>query len=658
MSPSEPFDTQLANDLARLEAFNKHHYRPNTYLHKWWARRCGTTFRLLLKHLAAMDGHRDYYEGGGLEGTIVLDPMMGGGTTLHEAIRMGANVIGFDLDPIPVVQAKASLSATDLSNLEEAYEALYDELDDSLAPVFTSLCPVCSKQSRMRYMLYGQRRRCGCDDVIMVDSLVLREEMNDLSISLCQTCHSVIPAGGKCKLSHTAAKPQLIVKGSKTCPKCNQTYEELTDLPYYKRYSPLTVISDCHEHGVLFGSVDDYDLGQLEQADRARSKINFDESLQIEIGPKSIGLHRKRIDSYDDLFSSRQLLYLQKAINLLQKVDYPAHRFLSLLVSTSLEFNSMLCGYKGARKRRAGAIRHSFSHHGYTFPYTALEANPVYPARTSGTLAKLFHDRIRKARAWSLNPRERVIGGRVGRFLTIEGEVDRGTEINDPGDLKAGKRRFLVRQLSATSLPLDDGIVDFVVTDPPYFDSVQYADLSAFFRVWLKQLSNTEGEPDIEWDYDLISDAVSSDIRSDNIGRAERYTRIMGQVFLECRRVLRPESGRLALTFHHWDPLAWASLTTALARARFELLELHVVHSENPISVHIANMRALTDDAILILASSQTERELTWAKPAKISYESSAEFCHDCATLLGWMLSSKQGEEDIGLDWQQMLRSR
>jgi hypothetical protein len=318
----------------------------------------------------------------------------------------------------------------------------------------------------------------------------------------------------------------------------------------------------------------------------------------------------------------------------------------------------MLCGYKGARKRRAGAIRHSFSHHGYSFPYTALEANPVYPARTSGTLTKLFHDRIRKARAWSLNPRERIIGGRVGGFRTIEGEIDRGTEINDPRDLHVGKRRFLVRQLSATSLPLDDGTVDFVVTDPPYFDSVQYADLSAFFRVWLKQLSSNEGEPDIEWDYDLLTDAVSSDLKSDNFSRAERFTRIMGQAFLECRRVLRPKSGRLALTFHHWNPLAWASLTTALARARFELLELHVVHSENPISVHVANMRALTDDAILILAASQTEREITWSKPAKISYESSAEFCHNCATLLGWMLCSKQGEDDIGLIWQQMLRSR
>ena len=33
------FDVELANTLAELESYNKHLYRPNTYLHKWWARR-------------------------------------------------------------------------------------------------------------------------------------------------------------------------------------------------------------------------------------------------------------------------------------------------------------------------------------------------------------------------------------------------------------------------------------------------------------------------------------------------------------------------------------------------------------------------------------------------------------------------------------------
>jgi len=43
----EFFPEELADELARQEAFNKHLFRPNTYLHKRWARRCGSTFRSL-----------------------------------------------------------------------------------------------------------------------------------------------------------------------------------------------------------------------------------------------------------------------------------------------------------------------------------------------------------------------------------------------------------------------------------------------------------------------------------------------------------------------------------------------------------------------------------------------------------------------------------
>ncbi len=658
MPHSPRFNVQLANDLARLESYNKHLYRPNTYLHKWWARRCGTTFRLILKHLVADDWQSGYYEGGGLEGKIVLDPMMGGGTTLHEAIRMGANVIGFDLDPIPVIQAKASLSDTELPRLEAAYTKLHNKLHEFLAPLFTARCPSCSRETALRYMLYGHRRRCSCEDVIMVDSLLLREESDGRRISLCPTCHSVSEAGNKCNCSFAGRSPRLVMKGSRTCPHCDKPYQDRTDLPLYKRYAPLAKISDCSEHGMLFGSIDAYDRAILEKADRHRKSVRFDETLEIMEGPKSAVLIRKRIRTYADLFSSRQVLYLRHAIDLLRKMDNPERRFLSLLVSTSLEFNSMLCGYKGAGKRRAGAIRHSFSHHAYSFPHTALEANPVYPARTSGTLEKLFYDRVQKARRWSLNPRERILGAKSERFQDVKGEVDQGKEVLEASELLAGQRRFLVRQISATKLPLDDGMVDFIVTDPPYYDSVQYADLSSFFRVWLKQMIGEEGEYDINWDYSLEASPVPSQNTPDGCGNDGRYLQIMSQVFLECRRVLRKDGGRLAFTFHHWDQLAWASLTRALKRARFGLMEFHVVHSENPISVHIANMRALTDDAILILAPSQTESNGSWSKPTEISYESSSHFSRDCATLLGWMLSTGLEEGQIGQIWEQMLQIR
>ena len=46
------FPEQFVDSLSSREVLNKHLFRPNTYFHKWWARRCGSTFRTILKQFA------------------------------------------------------------------------------------------------------------------------------------------------------------------------------------------------------------------------------------------------------------------------------------------------------------------------------------------------------------------------------------------------------------------------------------------------------------------------------------------------------------------------------------------------------------------------------------------------------------------------------
>jgi putative DNA methylase len=317
---------------------------------------------------------------------------------------------------------------------------------------------------------------------------------------------------------------------------------------------------------------------------------------------------------------------------------------LALLLSTSLEFNSLLSGYKGKNKRRPGAIRHAFAHHAYSFPYTALENNPLYHRKASGTLLKFFQSRIRRGRAWAERPRERDLSRPNAGFVEITGERDLGTEVADFAELRHGSHRFLLRQGSSTHLDLPDDSVDAIVTDPPYFDSVQYSDLSAFFRVWLRQMLPHAGE----WHFDLQDSAVDPH----NNDRESRYAELLGQIFGECYRVLRKGDGRLIFTFHHWNPKAWAALTNALKEAGFTLLNRVVVYSENPISVHIAKMNALTHDAILVLAAANKSQESRWPRPAEIDTSSSAQFCSDCAALLGWMLDSSLTPGEINEMWR------
>lgn len=640
----DAFDAAFADALARRESFNKHLYRPNTYLHKWWARRCGTTFRAILKHLIRDPERRDFYAPGGLEGQIILDPLMGGGTTLHEALRLGANAIGADLDPIPVLQARATLTQVDPRRAAQAFEAFYTALRGQLAEQFVTHCPTCAEACDLRFVLYGAQRLCGCGGATLIDDLALRHN-SDGSVWRIEPERGDVYCDGR--LIGAADRPPerpLRPKAQTVCPSCEQPYREETALPYYRRYAPLAVAGECPRHGFFFAALRAADWALIEQADAQRAGLFDPADFAIAPGPKSADLLRRGVANYLDLFTSRQLLYLRAAVDALPTVDAAVRLKLGLLVSTSLEFNALLCGYKGGARSRPGAIRHVFAHHAYALPYTALENNPLYPARASGTLQALYHQRIARGAVWAARPIERRLVDGDARPTPIEGEVDAGVEVETAAALATGRRRFLLIQGSSAHLPLPDASVDHVITDPPYYDSVQYGDLAAFFRVWLQQLLPQAAD----WHYALETAAV--DQQRNGNGDAQ-YVEVLSAVFSECRRVLRQPHGRLIFTFHHWDALGWAMLTEALQRAGFRLINRYVIHAEHTGSVHIANQKALVHDVVLVLAPRETDVAVAWPRPDAVDRSDSYRFVEQCGALLGYLLNSEHNADDVRAAW-------
>ncbi len=638
------FDVQLADQLAKQESYNKHLYRPNTYLHKWWARRCGTTFRAILKHLSTKP---DFYSAGGLEGKIILDPMMGGGTTLHEAIRLGANVIGADIDPIPILQARATLSDLPLNKSEQAFDKLFKALYQKLAHCYRARCPHCQNDVESRFVLYGLRQRCDCKETLLLDSFKLRYNSDDSIIHIDPDTGDILHNE---KIISKCTIEQLPLRDKKgvLCDDCGGSYLEDVTIPYHQRYLPICIVGECAEHGIFFAAPSQADLDLIAQADKQRASVQFDDAdFTVAYGPKSSQLIKREIRSYLDLFSSRQLLFLQAATEAIAQLDSDVRLKLALLLSTATEFNSMLCGYKGAGKSRPGAIRHTFAHHAYSFPSTALENNPLHQSRSSGTLINLFQSRIVRGRQWAMKPIERKpVNGKLTK-VAIQGEVDAGTETFDVDALKTGTRRFMLLQGSSAQLDLPDNTVDHVVTDPPYFDSVQYGDLAAFFRVWLRQFLPNGAD----WEYQLSDSAI--DQQADGDGQ---YVTVLSAIFAECCRVLKKENGRFIFTFHHWNPKGWAALTHALKSAGFVLLNRYVVHAENRSSVHIANQNALIHDVIFVLASAETTHAPTvWEAPIEIDRTDSYTFCLQCGTLLGHLLSSDESAEAINATWQRLL---
>lgn len=639
------FPVDEVNALAAIETFNKHLFRPNTYLHKWWARRSGTTFRAILKQLADDPAHRDYYATGGLDNKVILDPMLGGGTTLHEAMRLGARVIGSDIDPIPVLQARASLTRLPLAEKAAAFRAFFEPLAARLAPLFETTCPACQASAETQFVLYGVKKRCACRTVVMVDSLNLREETDGRVVRLASDTGEIYIS----ERSRDSREQAFIYeKAVRTCPDCGQPFAEDKSIPYWQRYVPLVVVGQCPVHGQFFKAVEAADREQIAVAEviyLSRSWLPHD-TLSVPRGPKSGDLLARGVENYMDLFTPRQALYLAYAHELLQTVDSVHRRWLALLVSTSLEFNSLLCGYKGSDKRRPGAIRHVFSHHAYSFPYTALENNPVFSGNTSGTLGRLYRDRIEAATRWANAPIERRYGNGAWQKVTLHGEVDGGTALASFDELLATPNSFLVMQQDSSHLPLPDGSVDHVVTDPPYFDSVQYSDLADFFRVWLRWFL-----PDAaRWDYDVGGSAVAE---TDKAGA--KYQAVLGAIWREAHRVLKKPSGRLIFTFHHWRADAWIHLTLALKHADFRLVATYTVHSENPISVHIRQLNALKHDSILVLAPKADETTSHWQPLDRITTSDSHTFCTNCAHLLGYCLDADLDDGAVAQLWRKAI---
>src|SRR6266508_6635032 len=94
------YDVSFVAAMALREKQIQQNFRPVIAVHKWFARRPGSLFRgLLLSEFDDRPLARSYFDGHEIEG-IVLDPFMGGGTTLFEASRVGLSIVGYDTNPL------------------------------------------------------------------------------------------------------------------------------------------------------------------------------------------------------------------------------------------------------------------------------------------------------------------------------------------------------------------------------------------------------------------------------------------------------------------------------------------------------------------------------------------------------------------------------
>ncbi|AET95556.1 hypothetical protein BYI23_F000050 (plasmid) [Burkholderia sp. YI23] len=137
-----------------------------------------------------------------------------------------------------------------------------------------------------------------------------------------------------------------------------------------------------------------------------------------------------------------------------------------------------------------------------------------------------------------------------------------------------------IKLASSTSLDhLQSGSLDMVITDPPFGDNIQYAELSDFFYVWLR-LGLKDAYPDVfQSDLTLKSLEVVTNSAREPDDPDEFYQRLLTQCWREANRILKP-GGLLAFTFHHSEDEPWVAVLESLFDAGFYLEATYPIRAD------------------------------------------------------------------------------
>jgi len=169
----------------------------------------------------------------------------------------------------------------------------------------------------------------------------------------------------------------------------------------------------------------------------------------------------------------------------------------------------------------------------------------------------------------------KAVPGRKSEKVYLENCKDAATVVTSEEAWQQGDTIVLCKDSAHTSIP--DESVDLVVTDPPFFDNVNYSELADFFYVWLKKFDIGVG--------DETSDTtrVAGEVQ-DN--QPEKFSNKLCDVFKECHRVLKPE-GLLIFTYHHSRAEGWVSVYDAITDAGFSISQVVPLKAEMAVSVAI-----------------------------------------------------------------------
>jgi len=307
------------------------------------------------------------------------------------------------------------------------------------------------------------------------------------------------------------------------------------------------------------------------------------------------------------MFNERQLLCLSRLLEEILKIpDINIRELMLIAFSDCLDANNMFCKYEIQWHK----ISLFFGLHAY-HPIERPTENNIWGTEYGrGTFVKCF-EKLRRAKAYCKHPYERPLKGEDKRFgKPTNNECIEANVVKDFNALKQVNRSALLRCDTAEDLSfIPDRSVDAVITDPPYFDNIQYSELADFFYVWLR-LGLKDTYP---WFKPDFSSRANEIVQNEKMGKTmEFFNKELKKVFGECHRVLKDE-GLLVFTFHHNKLWAWESIGNILLDSGFYISATPIVRSEGKSGFHSSKGNIRYDSILVCRKRPSKWKDVNWS---------------------------------------------